>query len=389
MLKKNTSIIILSIILFSCNVSKRNEAEKIIHKFQAENVLDRRETIFDISAVFEKGKTVIKGETDNPELKGQLLVALKPLKFTDEIVLLPDSTVGNKIFGLINLSVANLRSKPTHSAELASQALLGTPVKILKTRNGWFLIQTPDKYISWVDAAGIEPISEEQLTKWKQSKRIIYSGDNTMVYETENMKIPVSDVTMGNLVEETSRNYRTINVRLPDGRTGFISKVNWIDFEHFKNTVKPDTTQLKQMAIQFTGRPYLWGGTSARAMDCSGFIKTLYFMNGIILARDASLQTKYGNLVDTHKNFTALQTGDLLFFGRKRTPELPEKVTHVALSLGGTEYIHAAGKVKRNSFNSESKVYSKPRINSFVRARRIIGATKQDGIQQLKTHPWY
>lgn len=389
MLKKNISVLFLSIILFSCNVSNRKEAENIICKFQVENVTDRRETIFDISAAFEKGKTVIKGETDNLELKDQLLEALKPLKFTDEISLLPGSTVGEKIFGLINLSVANLRSKPTHSAELASQAILGTPVKILKKQNGWFLIQTPDKYISWVDAAGIEPITEEQLTKWKQLKRIIYSGDNTTVYETENMKIPVSDITMGNLVEETSRNYRAINVRLPDGRTGFTPKENWMDFEHFKNTVKPDTTQLKQMAIRFTGRPYLWGGTSARAMDCSGFIKTLYFMNGIILARDASLQTKYGNLVDTQKNFTALQTGDLLFFGRKGTPEQPEKITHVALSLGGTEYIHAAGKVKRNSFNSKSKVYSKPRINSFVRARRIIGATEQDGTQQLKNHPWY
>ena len=90
---------------------------------------------------------------------------------------------------------------------------------------------------------------------------------------------------------------------------------DWLDFDEFRNTIKPDTTEIKKLATQFLGRPYLWGGTSARAMDCSGFIKTLYFMNGLLLARDASLQTKYGTLVNTEANFNELKTGDLLFFG--------------------------------------------------------------------------
>jgi gamma-D-glutamyl-L-lysine dipeptidyl-peptidase len=389
MLKKNIFILLLSLILFSCNVSNRNEAEEIISKFQEDKVPDRRETIFDISAIFENGQVVIKGETDNPVLKNQLLEELKSLKVSDKISLLPDSTAENKPFGLITISVANLRSRPTHSTELATQAILGTPVKILKKKNGWFQIQTPDKYISWVDSGGIEAVSEEQFTKWKQSKRIIYLGDNGVVYETQNFKIPVSDVSMGNILEETNRNYRAITVSLPDGRTGFTQKKDWLDFEQFKNSVKPDTTRLIEMATQLIGRPYLWGGTSARAMDCSGFIKTLYFMNGLILARDASLQTKYGNLVDTKTNFNQLQAGDLLFFGKKGNSELSEKVTHVALSFGDTEYIHAAGKVKRNSFNTESEIFSESRLNSFVRARRIIGVSKQNGIQQIKNHPWY
>ena len=201
--------------------------------------------------------------------------------------------------------------------------------------------------------------------------------------------MPLSDISMGNILEETSRNYRAIKVRLPDGRTGFTQNKYWLDFDQFRNTIKPDTTEIKQLAIQLLGRPYLWGGTSARAMDCSGFIKILYFMNGLILARDASLQTKYGTLVSAEASFNKLQTGDLLFFGRNKTINKTEKVTHVALSFGGTEYIHAAGKVKRNSFNSQSEIFSEARVNSFVRARRIIGLTNQKGIQQLKHHPWY
>ncbi len=382
-------LLTLSIVLISCNVTHRKKANKIITEFQQEKAIDKRETIFTVETIFKNGQLILTGETDNSELKNELLSSLKNLKVADQITVLPDSTVGENTFGLINLSVANLRSAPQHSAELATQALLGTPVKILKINNGWYLIQTPDKYISWVNYAGVEPISEKQFADWKQSKKVIFTADNGSVYETDKFLNPVSDITLGNILEETGRNYKAIKVRFPDGRTGFTSQKNWTDFEYFKNTITIDTTQLKKMAEQFMGRPYLWGGTSARAMDCSGFVKILYFMNGIILARDASQQIRYGELVETESGYDNLLTGDLLFFGEKATAKSKEKITHVALSLGGTEYINEAGRMIRNSFNPESKIYSEYRKNSFAGARRVIGSEETDGIQQIKNHPWY
>ena len=51
-----------------------------------------------------------------------------------------------KIKGIIYNSVANMRSEPRHSSELVSQALLGTPVRILEEEGEWRRVQTPDKY---------------------------------------------------------------------------------------------------------------------------------------------------------------------------------------------------------------------------------------------------
>lgn len=307
----------------------------------------------------------------------------------NEITHLPDSTIGDKTFGLINLSVANLRLKPEHSAELSTQALMGTPVKMLKKENGWYLVQTPDTYISWIDSGGIVPITNTQLEQWRNSSRIIFTGDNGTIYENANFENPVSDVTMGNIIEETERSSGTIKVKLPDDRTGYLESSNWIDFNDFKNTAQPDTLIIRNMATQLMGRPYLWGGTSARAADCSGFVKTIYFMNGVILARDASLQVEQGVLVDTLVNPTSFQTGDLLFFGRKSSETSDESVTHVALSLGGNEFIHASGRVQINSFNPESLVFSRYRRQSFVSARRIIGAENSSGIVKVSEHLWY
>jgi cell wall-associated NlpC family hydrolase len=387
--RKNILILLLSLLLFSCHINKRQKAIELIQKFEQEKAIDKSETVFNIAASFNHGHLVLTGETDNQRLKNDLLSSLKNLKPADQITVLPDSTVGNKIFGLINLSVANLRSAPSHSAELITQALLGTPVKILKVKGSWYKIQTPDKYISWVDGAGIQSITQKQFANWKLSKRVIYTADNGLIYKTNTFKVPVSDVTMGDIIEETGRNYLAIKVQLPDGRTGFTKLKNWADFKNFKNNTTPDSTKMKRMAEQWNGRPYLWGGTSVRAMDCSGFVKTLFFMNGLILPRDATQQARYGDPVDTKTNFDEVVTGDLLFFGKKATTESAEKITHVALSFGGTEYMNEAGRMKMNSFNPASNIYSEYRKNSFLRAKRIIGSADTFGVLQLKNHPWY
>ena len=36
------------------------------------------------------------------------------------------------------------KRQPEHSAEMATQAILGTPLNVFKIVNGWCLIQTPD-----------------------------------------------------------------------------------------------------------------------------------------------------------------------------------------------------------------------------------------------------
>ena len=386
---KQLGIFVLFILAVSCGVNNRKEAEDTILHFEQNNVPDKRETIFDVEAAFQKGKVMLQGEIDNKNLKDELLNQFQSFEIVDEISLLPDSSVGEKSYALVNVSVANFRATPRYSSELVTQAVLGTPVKILKKQGSWFLIQTPDRYISWAPSGGIFPVSENELQTWRQTERVIFTGSFSQIFNTERMENPVADVTMGGILELLEQRWNYVQVRFPDGREGFTAPQNWVSFSEFRETARPDFTSVVNLAQGMKGRPYLWGGTSALAMDCSGFTKMVYFMHATILARDASLQVRHGQLVNPGDSFENLQPGDLLFFGQKENEEQPERITHVAISLGKTEYIHAAGKVEANSFNPLSDIFSEYRKNTFIRARRVIGSEGTEGIQWVNKHTWY
>ncbi|HSH19906.1 MAG TPA: SH3 domain-containing protein, partial [Draconibacterium sp.] len=172
---KTNIVIIILLIIISCGSNKQEEANEIISDFYIENHIDSRETIFNVQAISKNGIVILEGETDRADLKENLLYLLTDIKIEDKIKLLPDIKAGENTFGLVNISVANLRSEANHSAELVSQALMGTPVKILKIEDGWLLIQTPDKYISWIDPNGIFTVSASEIEAWRNANRVLFN----------------------------------------------------------------------------------------------------------------------------------------------------------------------------------------------------------------------
>src|SRR6266704_2582667 len=50
---------------------------------------------------------------------------------------------------VVVVPVANMYSKPTEKADVVSQAIYGSNVKLLEARGEWSKIQTPDHYKGW------------------------------------------------------------------------------------------------------------------------------------------------------------------------------------------------------------------------------------------------
>ena len=250
------------------------------------------------------------------------------IEYIDSIRMLPDEKVGEKMFGVVNLSVANIRSLPKHSSELSTQAILGTPLKIYDQEDNWYRVQTPDGYLGWLDEGGLALMEKGRYNIWKEKEKIIYARDFGFAYAVDSTSSAiVSDLVAGSILAVQKRRMDSLEVVFPDGRTGLIAASEAQNYNDWMDQ-QPNEDKVLAVAYRHLGRPYLWGGTSGKAMDCSGFTKTVFFEHGLLLPRCVATTSCRKQLrYDT--TWQNLLPGDLLFFGRKATPEQKEKITHV------------------------------------------------------------
>ncbi len=382
------------LISFSKIKSQSRDVEHLKNKIDslASSVIkDFRISYFKYSLLNKNNKLYLKGATDNKILFDRLKNALTGSNADIAgFELLPSEKLNGRIYGLVNLSVINIRSKPRHSAELVSQALLGTPVKVLTKNNDWYLIQTPDKYIGWTDAAAVVLLTQKEYLQWSNSAKLIFKNIYGFVTENPVSTAPhVSDLVMGDLLLNIGEKENYFKIKFPDGRVGYVPKDDCVDFNKWFGQRVFNVAELLNRAEEFVGVPYLWGGTSVKGFDCSGFTKTIFYMSGLILPRDASQQVNVGVEVDTSNNFSKLQPGDLLFFGRKATEKSPEKVVHVGIYIGGLKFIHASGKVKINSLDRKSPLFNEYRYKTFLHARRILSSINKNGVFQVIKNKFY
>ena len=89
--------------------------------------------------------------------------------------------------------------------------------------------------------------------------------------------------------------------------------------------------QIIETAKKYLGVPYVWGGSTPKGFDCSGFVQYVFMHHGISLPRTSSQQYKVG----TYIKRADLKPGDLVFFGTTG-------VSHLGIYIGDNQFIHAS-----------------------------------------------
>ena len=111
-------------------------------------------------------------------------------------------------------------------------------------------------------------------------------------------------------------------------------------------------------AIGLLGRPYRSGGVDPSGFDCSGFTQYVFGQRGIVLPREVREQFALGQTVKADE----IAPGDLIFFSTvARGP------SHVAIALGGGQFIHAP---------NSTGVVRVEHLSTTYWSRRLVGARR-------------
>lgn len=373
-MKRELLIILCLVIIFSGCSLQREPPESFkseLAEIKSTWAPDKRTSVFDIEYAYEQGEWSIQGETTVAEAQRAVTVLVQKTfseeHFNLDFQLLPPEGFGDTTHALVNVSVGNLRRNPKHSAELVDQVLMGMELKMIKAKSYWYLVQTPTDYLGWITRGSLQRLSDEDLRKWQASERYTLTTNYDQIFSEPSEKSQViSDLVLGTVFIQKSNRGLWMEIELPDGRTGFVKSRNVKPYQAANNTTFPDRKKIIERARMMMGIPYMWGGHSTKAFDCSGFTATVFRTEGYQLPRDASMQVSLGEEVMLDSNYTNILPGDLIFFGP------PNRITHVGICLGGSYFIHASGDVHINSLDESDELFSSYRKNHFRHIKRII-----------------
>ncbi len=237
---------------------------------------------------------------------------------------------------LILHNVSSLYSDPSSRSELVSQAIYGDVVAEHEVSGEFSRVVMQDGYEGWLRSQHIGNLPGG-ISRQAGDTAVICIPFADLLSEPEPDATLVSRLTIGSHVVVLS----TVGVF---AQTPF----GYIPMPCLAGAPTPTDRQpmeLLRTAQSLIGTPYLWGGTSAFGIDCSGFVQRIFGMYGVPLPRDAYQQAKCfaGQHISAGDT---LFPGDIIFFQGREDPR-GRGITHTGIVMDESEgtFIHAYGKL--------------------------------------------
>jgi hypothetical protein len=344
------------------------EFEFYIEEVRAARALDMRSSILDVRVEKRGARLVIVGITTVSPAVDDLIDRLSEIKsrryIKDEVVRLPDASVGPDPHAIVRAAIAPVYGDPALPAPQITQAVLGTRLEPLARAGVWCRIRMEDGYIGWVHNGYLQFGAREWAFAWERGTR----GEPAVSLGAElfdDAGRVFARLPWGARVSRLSQE----QYELPDGRRGSIGSGEVVAVDRLADRFPPRGDSVTRTARRWIGTPYLWGGVTPAGADCSGFAQAVFWLHGVALPRDSDQQSRVGHTLDGGRAFENLGAGDLVFFS-----ETTDRVSHIAISLGGSHIIHSSltnGGVEVNDMCGDRDLEVRLR-SVFTCARRVL-----------------
>ncbi len=345
-------------------------ANDALYRLRRARYSDERQTIFEVRSVEisvdQEPSNVKAYRITGKVLTQEQLEAIDDLlpRIADRQNLLIEPEVSVLLdertpWALVNRSVTDVRREPSDGSERLTQALMGESLRLLEERNGWARVRLErDGYLGWLHVNSLYRCASEQVRQYQASCTAIVIAEVAALWSSPTDIQPaaiVGKVPFGIALPLVNQTGDEAAVRAPDGRVFWVAAESLIPIAQRPIPNATGIAYALELIRRFIGIPYLWGGRSTFGFDCSGLAQTFLGFLGVTAPRDADQQFAAAAPVSG-----APQPGDLLFFGNQRE-EARRPITHVAISLGGGEIIHANGSawgISINSLNSDHPLFN-------------------------------
>jgi cell wall-associated NlpC family hydrolase len=326
-----------------------DEANDALYRLKQESYPDERESVFELRAGDEGGAWRLSGRVLDASQRDAAIARLPEGSDASQVqVLLDESTP----WALVNRTVHNMRREPRSLAERVNQVLLGEPLRILESRGDWCWVRLEaDGYMGWTPSSALHRCEPEEARAYQSTSDVLVSAEVAPAYEQPGLIMGRLGAEAGKLVFGLRLPIMTeeggwTGVRLPDGRLWWVESRYLLVLQNRPAPSADGIASVINLFRRFVGVPYLWGGRSPFGYDCSGLAQTFWSFLGVQIPRDADQQMRATQPVSGEA-----RPGDLLFFG-ERDGSGHRPISHVAISLGGSEILHANGSAWGVSYNS-------------------------------------
>ncbi len=301
----------------------------------------------------------------------------KKLLFTISVILLLTFFATGAAFaaaektGIITEDTVNFRSNPDTTSKILSQLSKGTKVSVVASEGDWLQVSYNDT-TGWVNGNYVT-VRDEQISAGVVNTTVlnVRSKPNT----TSEILAKLEKGSMVEIVEQSGDWYR---IFIGENRYGWIHS-DFITIREEKvsrgteNVQTPDDSvadtdkDLRQQIVDYSkkllGIKYVYGGSTTKGFDCSGFVSFVFNKFGMTLPRASRDMGKGGIAVKK----TDLKPGDLVFFD---TNGGLNGINHVGIYIGSNKFIHASSSLGRKVTisNLNDKYYTK----TYMRARDYL-----------------
>lgn len=353
------------------------DVQEYTDKFGERIVYDPRYYLYKVTATpvpDTTGSVVLSGEVYPANYREGVADLLDTLGFNIEennIVTLPELSELSP-YALSTTSAATVRKEPRRNSEQLNSVARGGWARVLRPAAEADITTRRTGYSR--HAPGAEKLPEDSAGDWMMVQTmegyIGFARKSDFELRGE-YRLPDGMVTLPTTLADSGTTLPAGIFVYGDPQDG------WNLFHGEKLAANAPVTDLRpafsadniiKLMKPFMNTSYVWGGVTDEGIDCSGFSQFFMRTAGAQIPRDAVQQATSGLIVAWGRDvLDHAQPGDLIFFARDNG-----RISHVAISLGGSKIIHSAGPGVHFSDLNDPKSHSdEAYADSILFARRI------------------